>query len=148
VRQAASDDELAAFTRRWLDARAADDGTLSIRTVPGLMRFAPAELRIAAGRPIRIRLENPDLMAHNLVLCAPAGADVVGARADQLAATPDGLARQYVPDSPAVLGSIRLLDPGATGALTLERGLAPGAYPYLCTFPGHWRVMRGVLIVE
>ena len=24
----------------------------------------------------------------------------------------------------------------------------PGRYPYLCTFPGHWRIMRGVLVVE
>ena len=24
----------------------------------------------------------------------------------------------------------------------------PGRYPFLCTFPGHWRVMKGVLIVD
>ena len=24
----------------------------------------------------------------------------------------------------------------------------PGRYPYLCTFPGHWMVMNGELIVE
>jgi len=24
----------------------------------------------------------------------------------------------------------------------------PGRYPYLCTFPGHGTIMRGVLIVE
>ena len=24
----------------------------------------------------------------------------------------------------------------------------PGDYPYLCTFPGHWRMMNGVLKVE
>ena len=26
--------------------------------------------------------------------------------------------------------------------------LAPGAYPYICTFPGHWRIMQGVLTVK
>ena len=25
---------------------------------------------------------------------------------------------------------------------------APGRYPYLCTFPGHWMVMNGEMIVE
>ena len=25
---------------------------------------------------------------------------------------------------------------------------APGRYPYLCTFPGHWVIMNGVMIVE
>ena len=24
----------------------------------------------------------------------------------------------------------------------------PGRYPYLCTFPGHWKLMNGGLIVE
>jgi azurin len=23
----------------------------------------------------------------------------------------------------------------------------PGDYPYICTFPGHWRVMKGVMKV-
>ena len=25
---------------------------------------------------------------------------------------------------------------------------AKGRYPYLCTFPGHWMVMNGVMVVE
>jgi azurin len=24
----------------------------------------------------------------------------------------------------------------------------PGRYPYLCTFPGHWMVMNGEMIVK
>ncbi len=24
----------------------------------------------------------------------------------------------------------------------------PGEYPYVCTFPGHWRLMKGVMTVE
>jgi len=23
----------------------------------------------------------------------------------------------------------------------------PGEYPYICTFPGHWRIMQGVMKV-
>ena len=26
--------------------------------------------------------------------------------------------------------------------------LEPGRYPFLCTFPGHWLVMNGEMIVE
>ncbi len=55
---------------------------------------------------------------------------------------------QYIPASPEVLGAIGLLAPGASGTLTLATPLAPGRYPYRYTFPGHWRIMRGVLIVE
>ncbi len=30
----------------------------------------------------------------------------------------------------------------------LKAPLAKGNYPYICTFPGHWMVMNGELIVE
>ena len=32
--------------------------------------------------------------------------------------------------------------------ITFTAPAAPGSYPYICTFPGHWRIMRGVLVVE
>jgi uncharacterized protein len=87
-------------------------------------------------------------MAHNLVLCAPESGDEIGALADLMATLPDGMAKDFIPTSPKVLGSIPLLKPGTSGTLTLKAPLKPGRYPYLCTFPGHWRIMRGVLIVE
>jgi azurin len=148
VRFPAGDAELAELIARWQRAHAADAGKLTVRTVPNLMQFTPTELHARAGQPLRLTLENPDLMAHNLVLCAPGSEDAVGALADQLATQPDGMARQFIPTAPQVLGAISLLDPGTSGSLALDQPLAPGRYPYLCTFPGHWRVMRGVLIVE
>ena len=24
----------------------------------------------------------------------------------------------------------------------------PGEYPYLCTFPGHWIIMKGTMVVK
>jgi uncharacterized cupredoxin-like copper-binding protein len=131
VRFATDEADLATLTTRWQMSQANPDGTLIIRTVPNVMQFAPKELRAKAGQPLRIVLENPDLMAHNLVLCAPDSGDEIGALADQMATLPDGMAKQFIPTSPKVLGSIPLLNPGTTG-----------------TFPGHWRIMRGVLIVE
>lgn len=148
VRFAGDDADLAALATRWQESRGVTDGALIIRAVPNVMQFAPKELRVKAGRPLRIVLENPDLMAHNLVLCAPDSGEEIGALADQMATMPDGMAKQFVPASPKVLGAIPLLDPGASGTLTLSTPLKPGTYPYLCTFPGHWRIMRGVLIVE
>lgn len=148
VRFARDDADLAVLTKRWEQSQANTDGTLVIRTVPNVMQYAPKELRIKAGQPLRIVLENPDLMAHNLVLCAPDSGDEIGALADQMATLPDGMAKHFIPTSPKVLGAITLLNPGKMGTLTLSTPLKPGTYPYLCTFPGHWRIMRGVLIVE
>jgi azurin len=33
-------------------------------------------------------------------------------------------------------------------AISFRAPTAPGRYPYLCTFPGHWMVMNGEMIVE
>jgi azurin len=139
---------LSALTTRWQQQRDVAEGTLIIRAVPNRMLFAPTEVHAKAGQVLRLTLENPDLMAHNLVLCAPDSGEEVGALADRMATMPDGMARHFIPASPHVLGAIPLLEPGGSGTLTLKAPLAPGRYPYLCTFPGHWRIMRGVLIVE
>jgi azurin len=68
--------------------------------------------------------------------------------ADKLAADPKDVEKAYVPDSPKVLHATPLVEPNGKAELTFDAPATPGRYPYLCTFPGHWRVMRGVLIVE
>ena len=40
----------------------------------------------------------------------------------------------------------RLILPGETERLTFEAPAA-GSYPFVCTYPGHWRVMNGVMHV-
>jgi len=140
--------QLAAFAAAW-ESRQADRGpALRIQAVPHLLQFAPRELRVAAGARVRLVFENPDLMIHNLVLIAPGAEEEIGALADQLAADPNGQARGYVPDSPKILQATPLVGPQARAELVFEAPSTPGHYPFLCTFPGHWRLMKGVLIVE
>jgi azurin len=92
--------------------------------------------------------ENPDLMPHNLVLVDSGAADEIGALADRLAADPQGMAKGYLPVSPKVLQATPLVNPKGRAELTFTAPKTPGRYPFLCTFPGHWRLMRGELIVE
>jgi plastocyanin len=112
------------------------------------MQFSPAELRVQAGQPVRLIFENPDLMQHNLLIVAPGAIDEIGELADQMATSPDGLAKQYVPASPKVLHATPLVEPKGRYELRFTAPAQPGRYPYVCTFPGHWRMMRGVLVVE
>ena len=65
-----------------------------------------------------------------------------------MVALSDGLDRHYVPDSPDVLVHTRILDPGAKTTIYFTAPKQPGRYPYLCSFPGHSQLMRGVLVVE
>ena len=41
-----------------------------------------------------------------------------------------------------------MLDPGEEGQIRLKVPDKPGDYPFVCTFPGHWRLMQGVLRVS
>ena len=72
----------------------------------------------------------------------------VGGLADAMASDPGAMAKHYVPASPKVLHATPLVEPTRRAELTFTAPARPGRYPYLCTFPGHWRIMRGVLIVE
>ena len=112
------------------------------------MQFAPKELRAKAGAKVRIIFENPDLMQHNLVLVDIGADEEIGALADQMATKPDALTKNYVPASQKILHATPLVNPNGRAELNFTAPAEPGRYPYLCTFPGHWRIMRGVLIVE
>jgi len=41
-----------------------------------------------------------------------------------------------------------LLMPANSETIHFDVPKNPGEYPYLCTFPGHWMVMNGVMVVE
>jgi azurin len=87
-------------------------------------------------------------MQHNLVLVEIGAEEEVGGLADQMAAKPDAFAKNFIPDSTKVLYATPLVNPNGRAELAFKAPPKPGSYPYICTFPGHWRVMRGVLLVE
>ena len=148
ARFAADAAALRSLATAWENAHAADADALRVQAVPNQMQFAPRELRAKAGLPVRIVFENPDSMPHNFVLVALGAEEEVGLLADQMAADPTSLAKHFVPASPKILHATPLVNPNARAELTFTAPAQPGRYPYLCTFPGHWRVMRGELIVE
>jgi len=41
-----------------------------------------------------------------------------------------------------------MLKPDSAESLRFTAPKKPGEYPYLCTFPGHWVIMRGVMVVK
>ena len=59
--------------------------------------------------------------------------------------------QNYQPASLAgeVLAAIALVGARETGEVTFAAPLAPGSYPFLCSFPAHCQVgMRGELVVK
>ena len=87
-------------------------------------------------------------MPHNWVLVKPDTLSAVGTLADQLIADPEAVARHYVPKTDDVIAYADITEPGKRQTIHFTAPQTPGRYPYLCTFPGHWKLMNGVLIVE
>ena len=48
---------------------------------------------------------------------------------------------------PRVLGASKLLEPGQKETFKITAPGKEGEYEYVCTFPGHWLIMFGKLVV-
>src|SRR5262249_36927722 len=125
----------------------APDLVVRLSVVPGQLKYDKAELNVAPGQLIEVVFTNPDVMQHNFVLGAPGSLNASGEAGDKLATSQGGLAQGYVPDMPQVLFSTKLLDPGQTVTFQFRAPASAGQYPFVCTFPAHWRTMNGVLNV-
>lgn len=123
-------------------------GAVKVQAVPNQLKFSPTEIRVKAGSDVRLIVANPDAMIHNLVIMKPGTKDKIGNLADKLAADPNAAKKAYVPDSPDVLFATKLLNPNNNEELKFKAPSKPGNYPFLCTVPGHWRVMQGIIVVE
>lgn len=127
-----------------------------IRAVREQMRFDTPRIVVEAGKPFEIILINDDFMPHNLVVAKPGGREIIGPLAEQMQPNRlDGRGRAYVPGDvaylsrphPLILEATRLLEAGQQETLKLTAPEAAGDYTYVCTFPGHWPVMWGQLVV-
>jgi cytochrome c oxidase subunit II len=128
---------------------AATDGPLHLGVIPNVMQFDKKELTVKAGQKVTLIFENKACaLMHNFLLLKPGTKDAVGALADQMLSDPQALAKQYVPASDAILvKSNKLIGIGQSDTIEFTAPAEPGDYPYICTFPGHWRLMNGVLKV-
>ena len=123
------------------------DQTVNISVIKNQMKYALTEFTVTAGSTVKINLVNVDYMQHNLLILKPGSKDKVGAAADKLALEPNGAELNYVPKVPEVLFSTPLVNPQKTYSMTIKIPETVGEYPYICSFPGHWRIMNGVMKV-
>lgn len=123
------------------------DVTFNLKTVSQEMAFDKTELKAVAGQTVEIKLENVDQMPHNLVVITAGSLYTFGPTVDKFVATPDAEKMGYVPNSRYVLGATKMLNPNESGSVIFTLPDTPGTYPFVCTFPGHWRFMKGVIIV-
>lgn len=107
--------------------------------------FDVKQIEVPVGKKLKLLLNNPDVMQHNLLIVKPGTADKVANEAIALGA--DGFGKHFNPGGDDVLVGSKLLNEGEKEMLevTFDK---PGKYPFVCTFPGHATLMRGHIIVK
>jgi azurin len=129
------------------DLRALGVQVVRIQSIPEQMLFDLKWFAVQAGKPVQIVLANPDVMQHNLVIGQPGSLQDIGTKGATMPLPTDPDAKPYVPDTPLVLHATRLLNEGETERLNFTAPAKPGEYLFVCTFPGHWVRMYGVMLV-
>jgi len=120
------------------------DKTIALGTLPGL-KFDASAITVKAGSKVRLTFNNKDVMPHNFVLTdIDAGAEV-GQLALQLGAKAAEM--DYVPSTPKVLEYTSIIDPQKSETIYFNAPSKPGNYPFICSFPGHYVIMKGVVTV-
>ncbi len=119
-----------------------------IRTVREQMRYDTPRLVVQAGEPFEIRFENIDFMPHNLLVVRPGTRETIGLasslmKPDQL----DSEGRAFVPNNPDILAATKLVEPRQKTVLKMSAPEQAGDYEYFCSYPGHYLIMWGQLIV-
>ena len=113
------------------------------------MKFSLAAIEAKAGEQLKVTLKNigtlpKEAMGHNWVLLKP-GTDLNAfAMAAMTAKDSD-----YVPAAhkDKVVASIKVLGPKQSADATFSL-TAPGEYPFICSFPGHYMLMKGTITVK
>ena len=121
---------------------------IRLKSVPSKMAFNATRITVKAGHKYTFSFENPDHMLHNIVITKPGKGTVVGEMVDAMTTQPDAMAKHFIPDTDLILFSTPQIPYGGKVEKEFTTPSEPGRYPFICTFPGHWRLMAGVMIVE
>jgi azurin/glucose/arabinose dehydrogenase len=132
------------LTKQPADWKNGPDRSFTIATKPGL-KFDIETITVKAGSKMKITFKNNDDMLHNLVFTAPGASNEVGEMALKLGL--NGQKLNYIPTSSKVLYHTLLLQPNQSDTIYFTAPDKPGSYQYVCTYPGHYLVMKGILKV-
>ena len=112
------------------------------------LSFSTPLIAVRAGEPIALTFKNPDVVPHNWALIRPGTLPRVGDLVNKIVAEPDAVARHYIPRTDDVLAHTDMVGPQDQFTIFFRAPAEQGSYPFLCTFPGHWMIMNGVMVVK
>ncbi|RAP31858.1 hypothetical protein DID75_05755 [Candidatus Marinamargulisbacteria bacterium SCGC AG-410-N11] len=108
------------------------------------MAYQTKEFRVEANQDVTLIMDNIatlENMKHNIVILND---NTKVSEVGQNAMT----AKDYMPNHPAVLVATPMADAGSKTQVSFKAPSTPGKYIYICTYPGHYMMMKGYMIVE
>ena len=135
-------------TQKTSEAKADDNVANIMLTGNDMMQYNTKEIKVKSGQKVKLTLRHVgkldvNVMGHNFVLLKK-GTDLV-AFATEASTQRDN---KYIPkDSSDIIAHTDLIGGGQTTTIEFDAPEA-GTYEFLCSFPGHYAMMRGKFIVE
>ena len=119
---------------------------IQIASVANEMKFDKTALTVPAGAEVHLAIKNNatvNTLPHNWVL-VKTGTEASVAAAGLKRGEPAGYIDVNDRD---ILAFTPLAKPGETAEVTFTAPSEAGTYPYICTMPGHYMLMKGLLTV-
>lgn len=123
------------------------DGPEQVITINAVspMEFDITDFEVEPGSRVQLTLNNPTDLLHNLLIVTPGNLEAVAQNALNMGL--QGPQLDYVPKSDDVLYHTSLVGVNDSQSIYFTAPETPDDYPYVCTFPGHWQTMQGVMTV-
>lgn len=109
------------------------------------MSYDTKEVKVKSGAKVKINLTNKGTdaaMLHNIVIVNQGTEKEVA-----MEGIPLKDKNYFNAANTNVIAGSAVAEPGKTVVLEFTAP-APGTYSYICTYPGHWMKMQGIMIVE
>ena len=129
------------------------DQEIVISTMEAQMKYDVRSFSVKPNSKVKLVFKNPDSLPHNLILCTPGkkkggdgGQEVIDA---VLKLGDKGVEQNWEPTGhPRILASSGMVQPKKETTIYFRAPKKEGDYPYICTFPGHFQLMNGVMGVS
>ena len=133
----------------WVSYNQAQPAPLKVilKPVGNQVAFEMVEITAKAGSQLKVVMDNIATnlgMRHNFVLLNVEPQDTATIESIGIEAIQAGEAKDYIPDSRAILAYTPIAEPGERTEVVFTVP-PPGDYSYICTYLGHYIQMRGVL---
>ncbi|SVE13441.1 uncharacterized protein METZ01_LOCUS466295, partial [marine metagenome] len=129
------------------------DQEIVISTMEAQMKYDVRSFSVKPNAKVKLVFKNPDTLPHNLIICTPGkkkggdrGQEVIDA---VLKLGDKGVEQNWEPKGhPRILVTSGMVQPKKETTMYFKAPKQEGDYPYICTFPGHFQLMNGMMGVS